>query len=151
MIGLTFEGTYHKCPTHPYLRHRYPRSTSRLLRMGGQLRRKGTRTIFYGKALINTTQDWERLAKCIAPTLLVDYRSFLDKKWDAMPAAEFVAMASSKQVLGDPLLKTQHFIGGTKWEYISETEAMGYHQLRVPHQRYVDDSMATVLVKGHGA
>lgn len=66
-----------------------------------------------------------------------------------MPAEEFIAMISSPSVLGDPLLKTQHFIGGTKWERISETEVVGVHQLRVPHQRYTDATRSTVAVKGH--
>jgi len=79
----------------------------------------------------------------------VDYRSFLDKIWEALPAAEYVAMASDPHVLGNPLLKTQHFIGSSKWEYVSETEAIGWHQLRVPHQRYTDESRKEVAVKGH--
>ncbi|KAH7037659.1 scytalone dehydratase [Microdochium trichocladiopsis] len=96
------------------------------------------------------TKDWERLSKCIAPTLRIDYRSFLDKLWPAMPAAEFLEMISSPQVLGDPLLMTQHFIGGTKWEKVSDTEVVGVHQVRVPHQRYLDaDRSRGVAVKGH--
>jgi scytalone dehydratase len=66
-----------------------------------------------------------------------------------MPAAEFIAMISSPSVLGNPLLKTQHFIGGTRWEKVSDTEAIGYHQLRVPHQKYTDAGMKEVAVKGH--
>jgi len=95
------------------------------------------------------TKDWKRLSKCIAPTLRIDYRSFLNKLWESMPAEEFVKMASDPHVLGDPLLKTQHFIGGTKWEKVSDDEIIGYHQLRVPHQKYTDSSMKTVAVKGH--
>ncbi|KAF1985580.1 scytalone dehydratase-like protein [Aulographum hederae CBS 113979] len=95
------------------------------------------------------TKDWERLSKCIAPTMKVDYTSFLNKNWDAMPAKEFIAMASDPNVLGNPLLKTQHFIGGTKWEKVSDTEIIGWHQLRVPHQRYADEGMTKVAVKGH--
>ncbi|ETS84473.1 Scytalone dehydratase [Pestalotiopsis fici W106-1] len=95
------------------------------------------------------SKDWSRLRKCIAPTLRIDYRSFLDKLWEAMPAEEFIAMISDKAVLGDPLLMTQHFIGGTKWEKISDTEVVGVHQLRVPHQRYTDETRSTVAVKGH--
>ena len=57
--------------------------------------------------------------------------------------------ASDPNVLGDPLLKTQHFIGGTKWEKVSDTEITGYHQLRVPHQRYKNKDMKDVVVKGH--
>lgn len=79
----------------------------------------------------------------------VDYRSFLDKLWEDMPADEFVAMASDPAVLGDPTLRTQHFIGGTRWERVSDDEVVGHHQLRVPHQRYEDESLAKVTLKGH--
>ena len=95
------------------------------------------------------SKDWARLRACVAPTMRIDYRSFLDKIWEAMPADEYVAMASSPAVLGDPLLKTQHFIGSSKWEKVSDTEAIGYHQLRVPHQRFKDESRKEVVVKGH--
>lgn len=66
-----------------------------------------------------------------------------------MPAEEFIAMISDPAVLGDPLLKTQHFIGGSKWVKVSETEVVGTHQLRVPHQRYTDAARSAVAVKGH--
>ena len=66
-----------------------------------------------------------------------------------MPASEFIAMISSRSVLGDPLLRTQHFIGGTRWERVSDTEVIGHHQLRVPHQKYRDETLSEVLVKGH--
>ncbi|KAH8769289.1 Scytalone dehydratase [Hyaloscypha finlandica] len=95
------------------------------------------------------SKNWDRLRKCIAPTLRIDYRSFLDKIWEAMPAEEFVTMASDPKVLGNPLLKTQHFIGGTKWEKVSDEEIIGWHQLRVPHQKYTDATMSEVAVKGH--
>ncbi|KAF2720446.1 Scytalone dehydratase [Polychaeton citri CBS 116435] len=95
------------------------------------------------------SKDWDRLRKCIAPTLRIDYRSFLNKLWEAMPAEDFVKMASDPNVLGDPRLKTQHFIGGTKWEKVSDDEIIGYHQLRVPHQKYKDYDLKEVLVKGH--
>ena len=66
-----------------------------------------------------------------------------------MPAAEYLAMVSSPNVLGDPLTKTQHFIGASHFERVSEDEAVGWHQLRVPHQRYADASMKEVVLKGH--
>ncbi|AEO69635.1 cc2a1082-03fb-4698-821e-19376e543317 [Thermothielavioides terrestris] len=96
------------------------------------------------------SKDWERLRRCIAPTLRIDYRSFLNKLWEAMPAEEFIAMISDKSVLGNPLLRTQHFVGGaSKWEKVSDTEIIGYHQLRVPHLVYTDESLKNVAVKGH--
>lgn len=79
----------------------------------------------------------------------VDYRSFLDKMWEALPADEYVAMASDPHVLGNPLLMTQHFVGSSKWEKVSDTEVVGWHQLRVPHQKYTDETKTTIAVKGH--
>ncbi|KAI1267874.1 Scytalone dehydratase [Xylariaceae sp. FL1019] len=95
------------------------------------------------------TKDWGRLRKCLAPTLRVDYRSFLDKLWEEMPAEELVEFASSPNFLGNPLLKTQHFIGLSRWEKVSDTEMIGRHQVRVPHQKYTDETRTTVAVKGH--
>ncbi|KAF2627557.1 conidial pigment biosynthesis scytalone dehydratase-like protein Arp1 [Macroventuria anomochaeta] len=109
----------------------------------------GCQTAVYEWADSYDSKDWDRLRKCIAPTLRIDYRSFLDKIWETMPAEEFVTMASDPAVLGNPLLKTQHFIGGTRWEKTAEDEITGYHQLRVPHQRYTDETRSTVAVKGH--
>ncbi|KAK7717722.1 Scytalone dehydratase [Diaporthe eres] len=62
---------------------------------------------------------------------------------------EFIAMISDKAVLGNPLLRTQHFVGGSRWEKVSDTEVIGHHQLRVPHQVYTDASLKEVRVKGH--
>lgn len=59
-------------------------------------------------------------------------------------------MISDKSVLGNPLLRTQHFIGGaSKWEKVSDSEIIGYHQLRVPHQVYTDEKLEKDEVKGH--
>jgi len=69
-----------------------------------------------------------------------------------MPAEEFITMISSPTVLGDATLKTQHFVGASRWERVSADEVVGYHQLRVPHQRYDRDPAeegARVTVKGH--
>ena len=79
----------------------------------------------------------------------IDYRSFMDKLWEAMPSDEFILMASDPRFLGNPLLKTQHFIGLSTWQQVSVDEVVGTHQLRVPHQRYTDSSMQEVAVKGH--
>ena len=73
----------------------------------------------------------------------------MDKLWEAMPSDEFIGMASDPHFLGNPLLKTQHFIGLSTWQQVSEDEVVGTHQLRVPHQRYTDSSMREVAVKGH--
>jgi scytalone dehydratase len=59
-------------------------------------------------------------------------------------------MASDPKVLGNPCLRTQHLVGGvSKWVKTSETEITGYHQMRVAHQKYADESLAEVVMKGH--
>lgn len=58
-------------------------------------------------------------------------------------------MASSPAVLGDPLLMTQHFVGATRFEKHADDLIIGYHQLRVPHQKWVDETRKEVKVKGH--
>jgi len=58
-------------------------------------------------------------------------------------------MISDKSVLGNPLLRTQHFVGASRWEKVSDDEVVGYHQLRVPHQKYTDETLTEVAVKGH--
>lgn len=87
--------------------------------------------------------------KLISPIQKIDYRSFLDKIWEAMPSDEFVVMASDPRFLGNPLLKTQHFVGLSTWKKTSKDEIEGTHQLRVPHQRYTDITLKEVTVKGH--
>lgn len=66
-----------------------------------------------------------------------------------MDAAEYIQMVSSPLVLGDKTLMTQHFCGGSRFERVSDEEIIGWHQLRVPHQRYTDETRSEVLVKGH--
>ena len=67
-----------------------------------------------------------------------------------MPADEFMEMVSSQGFLGDALIHTQHHIGASKWEKLSDEEVIGYHQLRAAHQRYTGPDMQTVENKGHG-
>ena len=57
------------------------------------------------------------------------------KLWEAMPASEFVALASSAGFLGNPRIQTQHFVGATKWVQSSDSGITGSHQMRVAHQK----------------
>lgn len=67
-----------------------------------------------------------------------------------MPADELVQMASSPHFLGNQRIKTQHLVGGAaKWTKTSDTEIVGYHQMRVAHQKYEDDELTRVAYKGH--
>ncbi|OKL55332.1 Scytalone dehydratase [Talaromyces atroroseus] len=95
------------------------------------------------------SKDWGRLAKCVAPTLHIDYSSVMGQEWKSMPADDFVALASSPKFLGNARIKTQHFIGASQWVQRSEDAIIGYHQMRVAHQKYSDDTLTEVLAKGH--
>ncbi|KAF2238269.1 putative scytalone dehydratase [Viridothelium virens] len=109
----------------------------------------GCQATLYEWAESYDTKDWDRLSKCIAPTLRIDYRAFLNKLWESMPAERFISMASDRKFLGNPRLKTQHFVGATNWVQTGENEITGYHQMRVAHQKYTDDELTEVAIKGH--
>lgn len=80
----------------------------------------------------------------------MDYSEVNGHKWDSMPAEEFVGIMSHAGFVGDPLVHTQHHIGASKWERISDEEVIGHHQLRAAHQRYTGPDKKTVENKGHG-
>ncbi|KAG5970579.1 hypothetical protein E4U55_001579 [Claviceps digitariae] len=95
------------------------------------------------------TKDWARLSKCIAPTLHVDYRAVLGQLWESMPANDFIQMISSPHFLGNPLIKTQHLVGASRWRQTSDSTITGHHQMRVAHQKYADTQGKEVVLKGH--
>lgn len=95
-------------------------------------------------------QDWDRLRSIIAPTLKVDYTEVGLTKWDSMAADEYMAMITHTGFLGDKTVKTQHLLGQTWWEKVSDTEVIGHHQLRAAHQVYETEELKTVKLRGHG-
>lgn len=70
--------------------------------------------------------------------------------WEAMPAEAYIRMVSDGGFLGDPLVKTQHLLGATWWERLSDTEVVGHHQLRAAHNRFTDTTFQRVDRRGHG-
>ncbi|KAM3519023.1 hypothetical protein NHJ13051_007778 [Beauveria bassiana] len=94
-------------------------------------------------------KDWSRLRSIIAPTLYVDYSKIGKAVWETMPADDFIAMVSDGDFLGDPCVKTQHLLGASRWERVSETEIVGHHQLRAAHQVYTEPDLKTVKLQGH--
>lgn len=66
-----------------------------------------------------------------------------------MSVDSFLAMVSSPGFLGDPCIKTQHLLGATWWERISETEIVGHHQLRAAHLRLTGPDLQRVSRRGH--
>lgn len=69
-----------------------------------------------------------------------------------MESDAFIAMMSSPDFVGNPLIRTQHLLGGVSYEYLSENEIIAIHQIRAAHQRYSDDTFTTVAyhANGHG-
>jgi scytalone dehydratase len=66
-----------------------------------------------------------------------------------MPAEQFLGMVSSPHFLGNSRIKTQHFIGASKWTQTAVNEITAQHQMRVAHQKYKDDALKEVLYQGH--
>ncbi|TVY82589.1 Scytalone dehydratase arp1 [Lachnellula suecica] len=96
-------------------------------------------------------KDWDRLRTIIAPTLKVDYRLVMDERWywPEFAAEAFVEMVSSPGFLGDPCIKTQHLLGATWWERVSDTEVIGHHQLRAAHLCYTAPDLKQESIRGH--
>lgn len=67
-----------------------------------------------------------------------------------MPATDFISIMSNVGFVGDPLVHTQHHIGASKWQKLSEDEIIGHHQLRAAHQRYKSADLKIVENRGHG-
>ena len=79
----------------------------------------------------------------------VDYTKIGFTRWDDMSAADYMKMVTHPGFLGDPTIKTQHLLGQTWWEKVSETEVIGHHQLRAAHQVYSDADLVEVKLRGH--
>ncbi|KAI0192434.1 Scytalone dehydratase [Astrocystis sublimbata] len=109
----------------------------------------GCQAALYEWAESYDMKDPVRLAKCIAPTLKINYTSVMGKVWENMPADDLIKMAFDPKFLGNPLLKTQHLVGAIKWVKISNDEMASHQQMRVAHIRYSDSQETTVEAKMH--
>ena len=68
-----------------------------------------------------------------------------------MPAHEFVTMMKNPLFLGDPNIVSQHLLGLSKWEKISDKEVVSQHQSRAAHIRYEEGQKGKkIAAKGHG-
>ncbi|KAB8238263.1 Scytalone dehydratase [Aspergillus alliaceus] len=84
-------------------------------------------------------KDWNRLHNILAPNIAVDYSMMGYQCFPHMKSEEFISMMSSPDLLGDPLIHTQHLLGGT-----------GYERIRAAHQRYANLDLTSVAHRGHG-
>lgn len=81
--------------------------------------------------------------------LRIDYSIVGHGRADKMPAAQFIAMMSSPKLLGGPLVRTQHLMGASKYELVSEPEIIGQYHIHAARQRSYADGV-TGENKGHG-
>ena len=95
------------------------------------------------------TKDWARLRRCLAPSSWLDFRGLQGSLHEHLSPDAFVAILSSEEILGRKRLKTQHLLGGAKWERQDDGAVRAWHQIRAAHQRYVDDELTAVANKGH--
>jgi scytalone dehydratase len=95
------------------------------------------------------TKDWKLLRELLAPSVRLDFRAIQQPLYENLSPEEFVAIISDAKLLGDKRLKTQHLIGGSKWERSSDGTVQAWHQARVAHQRYTDEDLSVVANKGH--
>lgn len=88
------------------------------------------------------------MERCLAPSVRLDFRGLRGDLHDGLTPAKFAAIIAD--AIGDKRMKTQHFLGSAKWERLSDGTVHVWHQIRVAHQRYVDEDLAVVENKGHG-
>lgn len=62
----------------------------------------------------------------------------------------WIKFCSNTKFLGDPLLSTQHLLGGSTLVKISDTEVTAHYQIRAAHIRWADSTQKMEVVKGHG-
>lgn len=94
------------------------------------------------------TKDWDRLQKCLASSIRLDFRSLQGALHENLSPEEYSTILIG--MIGDKRLKTQHLLGGSQWERLSDGTVRVAYQIRVAHQRYVDESLHEVVNKGHG-
>ncbi|TVY21545.1 Scytalone dehydratase [Lachnellula arida] len=105
--------------------------------------------IAYEWASSYDTKDWTRLHRCLAPSLRLDFRSLQGSLHEQLSPEAFVAILADVKLLGDKRMKTQHLLGGARWERLGDGTVQAWHQIRVAHQRYVSEDLAVVANKGH--
>lgn len=94
-------------------------------------------------------KDWERLRRILAPTVQLDFRSLMGELHENLSPDGYAAILSDLKLLGSRRLKTQHLLGGSKWERLDNGSILVAYQIRVAHQRYTDESLSEVAKKGH--
>ncbi|ETI20209.1 hypothetical protein G647_08243 [Cladophialophora carrionii CBS 160.54] len=106
--------------------------------------------VLYDWADCYDNKNWYGLMDIIAPKLTIDYDKVNNAKFTDLPSEKYIEMMADPLFLGDELISSQHLIGATKWEKVSDEEIVSHHQSRAAHQRFEDVRRKDVAVKGHG-
>lgn len=64
-------------------------------------------------------------------------------------AEVFISKINSPEILGYPLVHTQHFIGAFEYKALSQNDISASYQIRAAHQRYDDPGHTSVAFRGH--
>ena len=94
-------------------------------------------------------KDWTRLAGNVAPEIDLDYRALGLHRWPSLPLADYIAIMSAPNFLGNPAVMCQHLIGASHYTWVGTNEIEGKHQIRAAHQVYTDATRKVVKLKGH--
>ena len=94
-------------------------------------------------------KSWDKLKKILGPSVRLDFRSINGVLEESLTPEQFAALISSKKVIGDPRVKTQHLLGGSDWSESDDGTVQVWWQLRVAHQRYEDLEHTSVAFRGH--
>ncbi|KAH7143480.1 scytalone dehydratase [Dactylonectria macrodidyma] len=94
------------------------------------------------------SKDWNLLRTLVAPTLRTDYTELGGPIDEAVPADDFVARASSV-MFGDPLLRTHHLLGASKWSVDEKMHVTGRHQVRSESRILASEGSKEVSTESH--
>ena len=94
------------------------------------------------------TKNFAQFQKVFAPRLDYDYTSLGATAAKDTPKTELIDWATG--ILKNPKMKTQHLIGVSKWELISDTEIVGHHQISAAHYLYHDEACKDLHMVGVG-
>lgn len=93
-------------------------------------------------------KDWQHLRTILASSLRLNYRGLKGPSHTDLTQDEYCAII--EEMIGDEMLKTQPFLGGAKWECLSDGSVQVAYQLRAAHIRYANTEFPEVVNKGHG-
>ncbi|KAJ6021375.1 NTF2-like protein [Penicillium herquei] len=78
------------------------------------------------------TKNWDKLDSLFTRSITVDYGGVVGFENVSTPKG-FIESLAHPASLGKDAISTQHFVGATKWEEVSEKKWVVTYQIRVAH------------------